>query len=219
MNCPNCGGLLNLEERYCEYCNTKFTQAELGLHTDKAEEKDDVVTDKSEKSRTEQIKEELERERENRKKTDDTASRDIATGATVMGIFGLFAGFRGFFYNLKRTVCMILLVALEGFFAFLMISSKVTELLEGELQGFVAVNLLILLNALLAGVISRIGRVRAGTAITAVINFLAVVWVFVYPMITTDFAGLTAQSVAIVAVVEMAVLSLSVLLSHLVYRR
>ena len=220
MNCPNCGGLLNLEKRYCEYCNTKFTDTELGLLEDKKVEKADVKATESEKSRTEKLKEERKKERDNRKKnTSDTSSNDIATGAAVMGMFGLFSGIRGFFYNLKRTVCMILLVVLEGLFAFLMISGKVTELLEGDLQDFVAVNLLIIVNALLAGVISRIGRVRAGTAIVGVFNFFFVVWVFVYPMITTNFAGQTPQSVAIFAVVEMAVLALSVLLSHLIYRR
>lgn len=223
MNCPNCGGLLNLEKRQCEYCNTKFTEAELELSKDKVHSKENEENMKATvgtKSRTEQLQEELERERKNRKQTPvDTSGRDIATGATIMGILGLFSGVRGFFYNLKRTVCLILLVALEGVFAFLMISGKVTELLEGELQGVVAVNVLILVNALLTGVISRIGRVRAGTAITAVINFLAVVWVFAYPLIVSNFAGYTPQSVAIFAVVEMAILALSVLLSHLVYRR
>lgn len=29
MNCPNCGGLLDLANRCCEYCNTNFTEAEL----------------------------------------------------------------------------------------------------------------------------------------------------------------------------------------------
>lgn len=222
MNCPNCGGLLNLEKRYCEYCNTTFTEAELGLGDKnvKTKEAEKPADPERQKSRTEQMQEELEKERKNRKDDiDDTSMRNIATGAAVMGMFGLFSGIRSFFYNLKRTVCLILLIALEAGFAFLMISGEVTKLMEGEIQGIVAVNVLILINALLAGIISRIGYIRAGTAITAVINFLAVAWVFVYPMITTNFAGQTPQSVAIIAVVEMAVLALSVLLSHLVYRR
>lgn len=220
MNCPNCGGLLNLEKRYCEYCNTTFTEAELGLtNADKISNTDKPVEPERVKSRTEQMQEQLEKDRKNDKNTADTSARDIATGAAIMGIFGMFSGVRMFFRNLKRTVCLIILVLLEVGFAFLMISGEVTKLMEGELQGLVAVNVLILVNALLAGIISRIGYIRAGTAITAVVNFLAVVWVFVYPMITSDFAGQTPQSVAIIAVVEMAVLALSVLLSHLVYRR
>lgn len=220
MNCPNCGGLLNLEKRYCEYCNTTFTEAELGLrNADKISNTDKPVEPERVKSRTEQMQEQLEKDRKNDKNTADTSARDIATGAAIMGIFGMFSGVRMFFRNLKRTVCLIILVLLEVGFAFLMISGEVTKLMEGELQGLVAVNVLILVNALLAGIISRIGYIRAGTAITAVVNFLAVVWVFVYPMITSDFAGQTPQSVAIIAVVEMAVLALSVLLSHLIYRR
>ncbi|MBQ8057386.1 MAG: hypothetical protein IJ275_03505 [Ruminococcus sp.] len=220
MNCPNCGGLLNLEKRYCEYCNTTFTEAELGLtNADKISNTDKPVEPERVKSRTEQMQEQLEKDRKNDKNTADTSARDIATGAAIMGIFGMFSGVRMFFRNLKRTVCLIILVLLEVGFAFLMISGEVTKLMEGELQGLVAVNVLILVNALLAGIISRIGYIRAGTAITAVVNFLAVVWVFVYPMITSDFAGQTPQSVAIIAVVEMAVLALSVLLSQLIYRR
>ena len=220
MNCPNCGGLLNLEKRYCEYCNTTFTEAELGLtNADKISNTDKPVEPERVKSRTEQMQEQLEKDRKNDKNTADTSARDIATGAAIMGIFGMFSGVRMFFRNLKRTVCLIILVLLEVGFAFLMISGEVTKLMEGELQGLVAVNVLILVNALLAGIISRIGYIRAGTAITAVVNFLAVVWVFVYPMITSDFAGQTPQSVAIIALVEMAVLALSVLLSQLIYRR
>ena len=100
-----------------------------------------------------------------------------------------------------------------------MISGKITELLDGELEGFIAVNIVILVNALLAGLICRIGYIRAGTAIVAVVNFLAVSWTFIYPLLKTNFEGQTPQSVAILAVVEMVVLALSVLLSHLVYRR
>ncbi len=225
MNCPNCGGLINLEERYCEYCNTKFTEKELGLlkddvHSEPRTEEAKPAEPERKKTLTEQRAEELEKEKANRKPViDDTSAREIATGAAVMGMFGIFSGVRRFFRNLKRTVCFILLIALEVGFAFLMISGKITELMTGELEGFVAVNIVILVNALLAGLISRIGMIRAGTAITAIVNFLAVVWVFVYPLIITNFAGATAQSVAILAVIEMAVLALSVLLSHLVYRR
>ncbi len=224
MNCPNCGGLINLEERYCEYCDTKFTEKELGLlkddvHSEPQEETKPVEPERK-KTLTEQRQEELEKEKANRKpEPDNTTAREIATGAAVLGMFGIFSGIRRFFRNLKRTVCFILLIALEVGFAFLMISGKITELMTGELEGFVAVNVVILVNALIAGLISRIGRIRAGTAITAIVNFLAVVWVFVYPLFVTNFEGATAQSVAILAVIEMAVLALSVLFSHLIYRR
>lgn len=225
MNCPNCGGIINLEERYCEYCDTAFTDKELGLAEDVHTEKTQIQEEKTqeperEKTLTEQRQEELAREKANRKaQPDDTSAREIATGAAVMGMFGFFSGIRRFFRNLKRTVCLILLIALEIGFAFLMISGKITELMTGEIEGFVAVNVVILVNALLAGLISRIGYIRVGTAITAIVNFLAVVWVFVYPLIVTNFAGQTPQSVAILAVVEIAVLAVSVLLSHLIYRR
>ncbi len=224
MNCPNCGGLINLEKRYCEFCDTTFTEKELGLATEDIHTKS-IKEEKSseperEKTLTEQRQEELAREKANRKaQPDDTSAQEIATGAAVMGMFGFFSGIRRFFRNLKRTVCLILLIALEIGFAFLMISGKITELMTGEIEGFVAVNVVILVNALLAGLISRIGYIRAGTAITAIVNFLAVVWVFVYPLIVTNFAGQTPQSIAILAVVEMAVLAVSVLLSHLIYRR
>lgn len=224
MNCPNCGGLINLEKRYCEFCDTTFTEKELGLtkkevHTEKPEEVPSAEPQRA-KTLTEQKQEELAREKANRKsQPDDITAREIATGAAVLGAFGFFSGIRRFFRNLKRTVCLILLIILEIGFAFLMISGKVTELMQGETEGFIAVNILIIANALLAGLVSRIGRIRAGTAITAVVNFLAVVWVFAYPLVATNFAGATAQSVAILAVVEMAVLALSVVLSHLIYRR
>lgn len=224
MNCPNCGGIINVEKRYCEYCDTTFTEKELGLaqeiHTEPVKAETEPAEPEKKKSLTEQRKEELERERANRKEAPvDTTGRDVAIGATVFGIMGLFSGVRRFFRNLKRTVCFILLIALEIGFAFLMISGKVSELVQGETESFVAMNVVILANALLAGLISRIGFIRAGTTITAVINFLAVVWVFIYPLVATGFAGVTAQYVAILAVIEMAVLAISVVLSHLVYRR
>ncbi len=225
MNCPNCGGLINIEKRYCEFCDTTFTEKELGLlqddvHSETQKEEIKPSEPERKKTLTEQRAEELQKEKANRKaQPDDTSAREIATGAAVMGMFGLFSGIRRFFRNLKRTVCLILLIALEIGFVFLMISGKITELMTGEIEGFVAVNVVILVNALLAGLISRIGYIRAGTAITAVVNFLAVLWVFVYPLVITNFAGQTPQSIAVLAVVEMAVLALSVLLSHLIYRR
>lgn len=224
MNCPNCGGIINVEKRYCEYCDTTFTEKELGLaqeiHTEPVKAETEPAEPERKKTLTEQRQEELEKERANRKETPiDTTGRDVAIGATVFGIMGLFSGVRRFFRNLKRTVCFILLIALEIGFAFLMISGKVSELVQGETESFVAMNVVILANALLAGLISRIGFIRAGTTITAVINFLAVVWVFIYPLIATGFEGVTAQYVAILAVIEMAVLAISVVLSHLVYRR
>lgn len=222
MKCPNCGGTLNINLRKCEFCGTTFTENELGLvkpENKPIENKVEAEVER-EKTMTEKMQEELQKERANRKQ--DTSCNDLReamNGAAAIGLLGLFSGIRGFFYNLRRTVCFILLVCLEIAFSFLMVSGKVTELLHGELEGFVAVNLIIIANALLAGIICRIGRIRAGTTVTAVMNFLAVVWVFIYPMIETNFASLTAQDVAIMAVVEMAVMALSVVLSHLVYRR
>lgn len=223
MNCPNCGGLLDLKNKQCEYCNTTFTEAELGINKEvpkKNTQTPKVEEPQREKTMTEKRMEEIEKERANRpEKLSSQDASNAMTGAAILGMFSMFTGVRSFFRNLKRTVCLILLIALEGVFAFLMISGQVTDLLKGELEGFVAVNILILINALLAGLISRIGYIRAGTAITAVVNALAVVWVFIYPLIQTNFANQTPQSVAIFAVIEIAVLGVSVLLSHLVYRR
>lgn len=221
MNCPNCGGLIDLDKKHCEYCDTTFTEKELGIadeiHTEPVKESEEP---QKAKTLTEQKQEELRNEKAKQKsEASHTAGREVAVGASIFGIMGLFSGIRRFFRNLKRGVCMLLLLALEAGFAFLMISGKVTELMEGELEGFVAVNVLILANALAAGFVCRVGRVRAGKAIIALVNCLAVIWVYVYPLITTDFAGQTPQSVAVFAVVEIAVLGLSVLLSHLVYRR
>lgn len=219
MNCPNCGGMLDLKNKRCEYCNTTFTDKELGIQKENVSKNEtaESVQPQRTKTLTEKKQEELRQEQKNRPKSSD--SNDVLTGAAVMSAMGFFPRVRGFFRDLKRTVGMILLIILEVAFAFLMISGKITELLDGELEGFIAVNIVILVNALLAGLICRIGYIRAGTAIVAVVNFLAVAWTFIYPLIKTNFEGQTPQSVAILAVVEMVVLALSVLLSHLVYRR
>ncbi|MBR3988620.1 MAG: hypothetical protein IKK10_04880 [Clostridia bacterium] len=224
MNCPNCGGLLDLKNRHCEYCNTNFTEAELFPEKVKAvhnETKAEVEPESQKKlTMTEQRQLELAEEKAKRKATPDPEySRDIATGAAVMGIFGLFSGIRRFFRELKRVVCFILLIALEIGFGYLMISGKITELFKGDIESFAAVNGVILVNALLAGLICRIGRIRVCTALVGIVSCLAVIWVYVYPLITTNFEGVTAKYVAILAVVEMAVLALSVLLAHLIYRR
>lgn len=217
MNCPNCGGLLDLKNKRCDYCNTTFTDKELGIEKKIESKKETVAEPQRPKTLTQQKQEELRREQQNKPK--QTVDNDVITGATIMNALGFFPRVRAFFRDLNRTFCMVLLIILEAVFAFVMISGKITQLLDGEFEGFIAVNIVIILNALLAGLISRIGYIRAGTAIVAVINFLAVTWTFVYPLIKTDFATQTPQSVAIFAVIEMLVLALSVLLSHLVYRR
>lgn len=224
MNCPNCGGLLDLTKKKCEYCETTFTDKELGIQKERPSKEESTVENPQEpqepqrpKTLTEQNLEELRKEKENRPANTD--ANDILTGATVMSLFNFFPRMRWFFRDLKRTVCLIFLIVLEAIFAFVMISGKITQLLEGELEGFIAVNIVILINALLVGLISRIGYIRAGTAIVAIINFLAVVWTFIYPLIKTDFANQTPQRVAIIAILEMVVIALSVLLCHLVYRR
>ncbi len=218
MNCPNCGGLLDLKNKRCDYCNTTFTDKELGIQKEvKNETVNRVEEPQRKKTLTEQRQEEIRREQQNKPKP--TVDNDVLTGAAVMGAMRFFPRVRAFFRDLNRTFCLILLIILESAFAFLMISGKITQLLGGELEGFIAVNIVILINALLSGLICRIGYIRAGTAIIAVINSLAVVWTFVYPLIKTDFANQTPQSVAILAIVEMVVLALSVLLCHLVYRR
>lgn len=222
MNCPNCGGVLDLKERHCEYCDTTFTEAELNpsaqVHTEVKEE--EAKEPERKKTLTERRQEELRKEKAERKETpSETDARYIATGAAVMGFFGLFSGIRRFFRELKRTVCFLFLIALEVGFGYVMISGVASNLLETEIQNFVLQNAVILVNALLAGIICRIGRIRAGTALVAIVNLLAVVWVFIYPLITANFDGITPQYVAILAVIEMAVLALSVLFAHLIYRR
>ena len=223
MNCPNCGGFLDLKNRHCEYCNSNFTEAELfpekvkGVHTEVSEE---TTEPKRKLTMTEQKQLELAKEKAERKANPDPEySRDIATGAIVMGVFSAFSGVRRFFRELKRTVCFILLIALEIGFGYVMISGVASKLLETDLQNFILQNAIVLVNALLAGLICRIGRIRVGTALIGIISFLAVAWVFIYPLIVTNFEGVTAQSVAILAVIEMAVIALSVLFTYLIYRR
>lgn len=217
MNCPNCGGLLDLDNKHCSYCGTNFTDKEFG-----SPEKvhNEINETEPKKTLTEQRQEELKKEKEQqRANIQPEQSRDIATGAAVMGIFGLFSGVRRFFRELKRTVCFILLIALEVGFGFVIISGVASNLMETEVQNFVLQNAIILVNALLAGLISRIGRIRVGTVLVAIINCLAVIWVFVYPLFETSFANVSAQVVAVTAIIEMAVIVLSVLFAHLIYRR
>lgn len=223
MNCPNCGGILDLKERHCEYCDTTFTEAELNpsKEVDKETKTEETQAQpQRKKTLTERRQEEIAKEKANRPHNGyDTGAREMATGAAIMGIFGLFSGVRRFFRELKRTVCFLFLIALEVGFGYVMISGVASNLFETDIQNFVLQNAIILVNALLAGIICRIGRIRAGTALVAIVNLLAVVWVFIYPLIATNFEGVTPQTVAVLAVVEMAVLALSVLFAHLIYRR
>lgn len=221
MNCPNCGGLLDLKNLRCEYCNTKFTEAE--LYPERVKQVHNTAEDTEPQRKmtlTEQIQLEIEAEKAKRKANPEPEySRDIATGGLVMGVFSLFSGVRRFFRELKRTVCFILLIALECGFGYVVISGIASNLFENEIQNFALQNGIILVNALLAGLLCRIGRIRVGTVLVAIISTLAVIWVFIYPLIATDFAGISAQYVAVLAVIEMAVIALSVLFAHLIYRR
>ena len=225
MNCPNCGGLLDLKNKRCEFCDTNFTEAELFPEKAKAVHTEPEVKAEPERklTMTEQKQLELQKEKEYRKANpqpeDYSDISNAAIGATVMGIFGIFSGIRGFFRELKRVVCFILLIALEVGFGYLMISGVVARLFEGEIESFAAVNAVILVNALLAGLICRIGRIRVCTPLVGIVSFLAVVWVYIYPLVKTGFESVSAQDVAILAVIEMAVLALSVVLAHLIYRR
>lgn len=222
MNCPNCGGLLDLEKRRCEFCDTAFTEAE--LFGEKAVHKEAHTEAQAEPERklnyTEQKKLELQKEKEYRKAHPQVdESNDVAFGALVMGAFGLMGRLRMFFRELKRVVCFILLIALECGFGYLMISGVASHIFEEEIANFALLNGLVLANALVAGLICRIGRIRVGTVLVAVISILAVVWVFIYPLIVTDFAGVSAKYVAVLAVIEMMVIALSTVFAHLIYRR
>lgn len=224
MNCPNCGGNLNLSTRHCEYCNTTFTEAELfperfrDVHSENTEKPAEEPQRKL--TMTEQKMLELQKEKANRPKEDNNdIIREAATGAVVMGMFSLFSGIPRFFRELKRVVCFILFIALECGFGYLMISGVASNLFEDKVVNFALLNGIILVNALLAGLISRIGRIRVGTVLVAIINTLAVIWTFIYPLVKTNFEGISAQDMAILAVVEMVVIVLSVVFAHLIYRR
>lgn len=225
MNCPNCGGLLDLKNRRCDFCDTNFTEAELFPEKAKAVHTEPKAEAEPERklTMTEQRQLEIQKEKEYRKahpQPDDYSDiSNAAIGATIMGIFGFFTGIRGFFRELKRVVCFILLIALEIGFGYLMISGLVANLFKGEIESFAAVNAVILVNALLAGLICRIGRIRVCAPLVGIVSFLAVVWVYIYPLISTNFEGVTAKYVAVLAVIEMVVLVLSVVLAHLIYRR
>ena len=224
MNCPNCGGNLNLSARHCEYCNTTFTEAELfperfrEVHTEPASKP--AEEPQVRKTLTQQRQEELAREKANRPKEDNNdILREAATGAVVMGMFGLFSGVRRFFRELKRVVCFILLIALECGFGYVIISGVASNLFEDKTVNFAMLNGIILANALLAGLICRIGRIRVVSVLVAIVSTLAVIWTFVYPLVKINFEGVSAQDVAILAVVEMVVIVLSVVFAHLIYRR
>ncbi len=225
MNCPNCGGLLDLKNRRCEFCDTNFTEAELFPEKVKAVHNEQTAEAEPERklTMTEQRQLELQKEKEYRKAhpqpEDHSDISNAAIGATVMGVFGIFSGIRRFFREVKRVICFILLIALEIGFGYLMISGWASKLFDGEIESFAAVNAVILINALLAGLICRIGRIRVCAPLVGIVSFLAVAWVYIYPLIIANFEGVTAKYVAVLALVEMAVLALSVLLAHLIYRR
>lgn len=222
MNCPNCGGTIDIKSRHCDYCNTTFTYEE--LHPSKAVHNEAAKTEPAEpqkpKTLTEQRQEELAKEKASRpKETYDTSSREIITGAAVMGFFSLFSGVRRFFRELRRTVCLILLVLLQIGFGYVMLSGIVSSVTGDAITDFAIINGIILANALLAGILCRIGRLRFGTVLVGIVNFLAVVWVFVYPLVKENFEGISAQDVAILAVVEMVVLALGILFTYLITKR
>lgn len=222
MNCPNCGGTIDIKSRHCDYCDTTFTYEELYpsklVHNETA--KTEAAEPQKPKTLTEKRQEELAREKANRpKEPDDFNTRDVITGAAVMGCFSVFSGVRRFFRELKRTVCLILLVILQIGFGYVMLSGMVSNVTGDEIADFAIINCIILANALVAGIICRIGRLRFGTVVVGIVNFLAVVWVFVYPLIKSNFEGISAQNVAILALVEMVVLALSILLTYLISKR
>lgn len=224
MNCPNCGGNLNLSTRHCEFCETTFTEAELfperfkGVHNETAVKTEEAPPKKL--TMTEQRQLEIAKEKSERKANPDPEySRDIVTGAAVMGVFGIFASIRRFFRELRRVVCFILFILLECGFGYVIISGVASDLFEDKIVNFAMLNGIILANALVAGLISRIGRLRAGTVLVAITSTLAVIWTFIYPLIKVNFEGVTPQHVAILAVVEMVVIVLSVVFAHLIYRR
>ncbi len=225
MNCPNCGGSLNLQKRYCEFCDTTFTPKELGLeekavHKEKTEIiKEDTVPEK-EQTLTEKRAEELRKERADRKvETSDNDELEEALGRMIRSAPHVRGRIRGFFRDVKRTVCMAILVVAEIAFALLMVSGILGKISENEILTFALSNVAILANALLAGLICRVGRIRICAVLSGIVSTLSALWVFVVPLMMSGFEGVTPQYVMILAVCEMAVIGLSVLFAHLIYRR
>ncbi len=225
MNCPNCGGTLNLNKLYCEFCDTTFTAKELGLAEEKVHKENinavkEETAPQREKTLTEKRAEELEKERKNRKvETSDNDELEEALGRMIRTAPRVRGRIRGFFRDVKRTVCMVLLIVVEIAFAVLMISGILGKISDNEILTFALSNVVILANALLMGLICRVGRIRICTVLSGIVSTLSALWVFVVPLLVNGFEGVTPQYVMILAVCEMAVIGLCVLFAHLIYKR
>lgn len=116
-------------------------------------------------------------------------------------------------WSQKKTVCLIITIAIQAALATALASGIVIKAADESLITFVIVNIVLLANSLISGILCKIAYYRIGSILSTVINGIIGAVVFVYAVTHMDGIITTLLAALFFGAIEYGVVYLGYLLS------
>lgn len=117
-------------------------------------------------------------------------------------------------FKIKQLVCSLIIIGLEVTFFSLMMSFDFEGAINESLGGFIGVDVALIVNALIIGIVDRIGCVKFGTYIASGINAIFAIWIFFSAMGSMDGIIIGVLAFFFFGAIELGVIWLSYVLAN-----
>ncbi len=82
-------------------------------------------------------------------------------------------------WNLKKTICLLITFIIQSIMLFLLFSGNVSVAINESLESYIIVNITMLGNALISGILCGIAKYRIGSIISTITNAILGICIFV----------------------------------------
>ena len=117
-------------------------------------------------------------------------------------------------FKIKQLVCSLIIIGLEVTFFSLMMAFDFEGAINESLGGFIGVDVALIANALIIGIVDRIGCVKFGTYIASGVNAIFAIWIFFSAMGSMDGIIIGVLAFFFFGAIELGVIWLSYVLAN-----
>lgn len=117
-------------------------------------------------------------------------------------------------FKIKKLICSLIILGLEVTFSLLMMTFDFKNAINESIGRFIGVDVALLANALIIGIVDRIGCVKFGTYIASGINAIFAIWIFFSAMGSMDGIIIGVLAFFFFGAIEIGVIWLSYVIAN-----
>lgn len=118
-------------------------------------------------------------------------------------------------WNFKKTICLFLTLALQAALLYLLASGHVSAAIQDSMKSYILVNVCILGNALISGILCLIAHYKIGSILSTIVNAIWGIYIFITAINSIEGILMTAMAVLFFGFIEFIVVYIGYWLSGL----